>query len=125
MAHAIDRHHAFGAPPNWANQFVSAYATSHPWEDWAETWAHYLHITDAVDTAESAGMEPRAAGLLFGAVWPFKRYDIYREESFTSLMDRWIPLTIAMNRISRSMGHADFYPFVIPAPAIRKTGVRT
>lgn len=117
---ALDRHHAQGAPANWQTSFVSAYATAHPWEDWAETWAHYLHITEAVDTADSAGMEPRAAGLIFGSVWPFKRYDIYRDETFEALMDRWIPLTIAMNRIARSMGHNDFYPFVIPAPAYEK-----
>ncbi|MEQ1653295.1 MAG: putative zinc-binding peptidase [Hyphomicrobium sp.] len=117
---AIDRHHTFGPAANWQQKHVSAYAASHPWEDWAETWAHYLHMTEAVDTAESAGMEPRAAGLNFGALWPFKRYDIYREESFQTLMDRWIPLTIAMNRLARSMGHADFYPFVIPALAYEK-----
>ncbi len=117
---AIERHYAAGAPPNWQSHYVSAYATSHPWEDWAETWAHYLHMMEAVDTADSAGMEPRAAGLNFGAIWPFKRYDVYREETFDTLVDRWIPLTIAMNRISRSMGHSDFYPFVIPAPAYDK-----
>lgn len=117
---AIERHHSFGAPANWQTHFVSAYATSHPWEDWAETWAHFLHMTETIDTADSAGMEPRAAGLNFGALWPFKRYDIYREETFQSLKDRWIPLTIAMNRITRSMGHNDFYPFVIPAPAYDK-----
>ncbi len=119
-ADALERHHAGGTPANWQTQFVSAYASSHPWEDWAETWAHYLHMTEAIDTADSAGMEPRAAGLNFGALWPFKRYDIYREETFQSLKDRWIPLTIAMNRISRSMGHNDFYPFVIPGPAYDK-----
>lgn len=117
---ALDRHHAQGALVNWQASFVSAYASTHPWEDWAETWAHYLHITEAVDTADSAGMEPRAAGLIFGSVWPFKRYDIYRDETFVTLMDRWVPLTIAMNRIARSMGHHDFYPFVIPAPAYEK-----
>lgn len=117
---ALDRHHAMGPPANWQDNCVSAYATAHPWEDWAETWAHYLHITEAVDTADSAGMEPRAAGLIFGSVWPFKRYDIYRDETFAALMDRWIPLTIAMNRIARSMGHNDFYPFVIPAAAYEK-----
>ncbi len=119
-AEAIDRHYTAGAPPNWQTQYVSAYATSHPWEDWAETWAHYLHMVEAVETAKSAGMEPRASGLNFGAIWPFKRYDVYREETFGTLMDRWIPLTIAMNRITRSMGHNDFYPFVIPAPAYEK-----
>ncbi|MGL4395212.1 MAG: zinc-binding metallopeptidase family protein [Hyphomicrobium sp.] len=117
---AIERHHAQGAPANWQSAYVSAYASSHPWEDWAETWAHYLHMTEAVDTAEAAGMEPRAAGLIFGSIWPFKRYDIYRDETFGVLMDRWIPLTIAMNRLARGMGHNDFYPFVIPAPAFEK-----
>lgn len=119
-AEAIDRHHAFGASANWQTEYVSAYAASHPWEDWAETWAHYLHMTEALDTAEATGMEPRAAGLLFGSIWPFKRYDIYREESFEALKDRWIPLTISMNSITRSIGHGDFYPFVIPGPAFEK-----
>ena len=117
---AIRRHHGVGPPADWQKKYVSAYAASHPWEDWAETWAHYLHMTEAVDTAESAGMEPRAAGLIFGSMWPFKRSDIYREETFQSLIDRWIPLTIAMNRLTRSMGHNDFYPFVISAAASQK-----
>ena len=47
----LKRHHEQGAPANWSNSFVSAYASAHPWEDWAETWAHYLHITDTLETA--------------------------------------------------------------------------
>lgn len=117
---AISRHHAVGPPADWKKKFVSAYAAAHAWEDWAESWAHYLHMTEAVDTAEWAGMEPRAAGLIFGSMWPFRRCDIYREETFQSLIDRWIPLTIAMNRLTRSMGHSDFYPFVISAAARQK-----
>lgn len=117
---ALAAHYADGAPPNWAECHVSAYASSHPWEDWAETWAHYLHMVDAVETAEAAGMEPRAAGLLFGAAWPFKKYDVYRQESFGSLMERWVPLTLALNSLSRSLGHRDFYPFVISAIARSK-----
>lgn len=117
---AIARHHAEGAAPDWQARHVSAYASSHPWEDWAETWAHYLHMVDAVDTAESEGMEPRAAGLSWGALWPFRAYDIYREDSVYSLMERWIPLTLALNSMNRSMGHQDFYPFVIPAAAYDK-----
>lgn len=119
---ALDRHYAAGPPGDWPQRFVSAYASMHPWEDWAETWAHYLHIVDALDTAEAEGMEPRAAGFAFGSVWPFKPYDVYRDESFAALMERWVPLSIAMNTVSRSMGHDDFYPFVIPAPAHDKLG---
>ena len=117
---AISRHHDVGPPPDWQRKYVSAYAAAHPWEDWAETWAHYLHMTESVDTADAAGMEPRAAGLIFGSMWPFKRCDIYREETFQSLMDRWIPLTVAMNRLTRSMGYNDFYPFVISPIAFDK-----
>lgn len=117
---ALARHHAIGPPTGWQERYVSAYASSHPWEDWAETWAHYLHILAALDTAEANGMEPRATRLIFGSHWPFGSYDIYREETFGSLMDRWVPLSIAMNSISRSMGHNDYYPFVIPAGAYNK-----
>lgn len=117
---AKSRHYDAGPPADWTERFVSAYASMHPWEDWAETWAHYLHMVETLETAEAEGMEPRAAGFSLGAIWPFKRYDVYREESFSSLMDRWVPLTIAMNSINRSMGHEDFYPFVIPAAAYGK-----
>lgn len=112
--------HAGGAPADWQSRHVSAYASAHAWEDWAETWAHYLHMVDALDTAEAEGMEPRTAGLAFGSLWPFKTYDLYREETFPVLMERWIPLAIAMNSLSRSMGHEDFYPFVVPEPAYEK-----
>jgi hypothetical protein len=117
---ALGSHHS--APPtlDWQANHVSAYSSSHPWEDWAETWAHYLHMVDAVDTAEAEGMEPRASGFSIGSIWPFKKYDLYREESFHAVIDRWIPLTIAMNNVSRSMGHDDFYPFVITSTVYEK-----
>jgi hypothetical protein len=117
---ALAQHHSNGPAPDWQDRHVSAYASAHPWEDWAETWAHYLHMVDSVDTAEAEGMEPRAAGLIFGSIWPFNKYDVYTEETLDSLLERWIPLTLALNSLSRSMGHADFYPFVIPEPAREK-----
>lgn len=117
---ALARHHAEGPRFDWHERFVSSYASVHPWEDWAETWAHYLHIIDAVDTADAEGMEPRSQSLNFGSVWPFKRTDVYRGESFDALMDRWVPMSTALNSLSRSMGHGDFYPFVIPGLAYAK-----
>jgi hypothetical protein len=117
---ALARHHAVGPPVDWQARHVSAYASAHPWEDWAETWAHYLHMVDALDTSEATGMEPRAAGFSFGAIWPFKPSNVYRNVSFAMLLDRWVPLTVAMNNLSRSMGHDDFYPFVISATAEAK-----
>jgi hypothetical protein len=117
---ALARHYQQGPRSDWQTSFVSAYASAHPWEDWAETWAQYLHIVDTVDMAESVGLEPRATGLIFGARWPFKRYDIYRQGTIESLMERWIPLALGLNNLSRSMGHADFYPFIIPVGAREK-----
>lgn len=119
-AEALQRHHSNGPPADWQDSFVSSYASTHPWEDWAETWAHYLHIVSAVDTAEAEGMEPRASGLIFGSIWPFKKTDIYRDLDFHALMDRWIPLSTALNSMSRCMGHEDFYPFVIPTAGFAK-----
>jgi hypothetical protein len=119
-AHAIAQHYALGPQAGWDTRYVSAYASAHPWEDWAETWAHYLHMVDTLETAEASGMEPRTAGIAFGAAWPFKTYDIYREETFEALLERWIPLTLAMNNLNRSMGHDDFYPFVVPPAAVKK-----
>ncbi len=110
---ALTRHHANGPAPDWQEQFVSAYASAHPWEDWAETWAHYLHMVDALDTAAAEGMEGHGMRLDF-------RDDIYSSVTFEMLMARWVPLTIALNSLSRSMGHDDFYPFVIPESAYDK-----
>ena len=110
---ALTRHHSSGPLPDWQERFVSAYASSHPWEDWAETWAHYLHMVDALDTAAAEGMEGHGIRLDL-------RDDIYSSVTFDTLMARWVPLTIAMNSLSRSMGHDDFYPFVIPGAAYDK-----
>ena len=117
---SLARHHQMGPPPDWQERHVSSYASCHPWEDWAETWAHYLHMVDAVDTAEAEGMEPRVGGISFGKMWKTKPYDVYRENRFGALIGRWVPLTIALNSLSRSMGHDDFYPFVISGPAYEK-----
>lgn len=115
---ALERHHSQGPPADWGQRHVSAYASSHPWEDWAETWAHYLHMIDALDTAAVHRSEPRPGR--FAAQLQLKSLDVYRAESFDSLIKRWIPLTLALNDINRSMGHEDFYPFVIPEVAVTK-----
>src|SRR5262249_26142048 len=115
---ALERHHSQGPPADWPLRHVSAYASAHPWEDWAETWAHYLHMIDALDTAAGHRIEPRPG--LLGSGWPLSSVDVYRTESFDALVKRWIPLTLALNDINRSMGHDDFYPFVIPEVAIAK-----
>ena len=117
---ALDRHHSQGPPADWSLRHVSAYASSHPWEDWAETWAHYLHMIDTLDTAAVHRIEPRAGRFGGTGAWPLRPFDVYGTESFDALIKRWVPLTIALNDINRSMGHADFYPFVIPEMAVTK-----
>jgi hypothetical protein len=111
---ALNQHHTFGPKSDWKLNHVSAYASMHPWEDWAETWAHYFHMVESVDTADAEGIEPRAAEL------PLQKYDLYREEAFDTLLERWVPLTLALNGMNRSMGYEDFYPFVIPDAARQK-----
>ena len=66
----LKRHHEQGAPADWPNSFVSAYASAHPWEDWAETWAHYLHITDTLETAVALRPLASAATLERAALKP-------------------------------------------------------
>ncbi|MBV8699698.1 zinc-binding metallopeptidase family protein [Bradyrhizobium sp.] len=112
---ALARYHESGPPPGWQEQFISAYASSHPWEDWAETWALYLHVVDGVDTANAEAHRLRAAGMVPPSSGSKSGFDAYRASRVDTLIDRWLPLTIAMNSLCRSMGHEDFYTFVIPA----------
>ncbi|MDR5740689.1 MULTISPECIES: putative zinc-binding metallopeptidase [unclassified Caballeronia] len=114
---ALDRHYKKGPPPDWADHYISAYATMHPWEDWAETWAHYLHIVDTVDTAVSCGLvlvpdSPHEPMLTDQTP--------VEETSFDNLMDRWFPLTYVLNSLNRSLGMPDGYPFALAPPVIDK-----
>lgn len=108
---ALDRHYAEGAPPNWEQRYVSSYATMHPAEDWAETFAHYLHIRDTLDTAAAFGFAPAGATL--------DRAPIGRS-GFDRIIDLWLPLAWALNMMNRSMGHRDLYPFVLTDPVLDK-----
>lgn len=118
---ALKQYYANGIPADWNNYFISQYATSHPWEDWAETWAHYLHLMDTLETAFSFGIavDPRKANDEMKMDTIVGR-DPYTIENFADIISMWLPLTFAVNSLNRSMGHPDFYPFVIAAPVIEK-----
>ena len=119
---ALKRHYASGAPPTWQQEFVSAYATSHPWEDFAETFAHYLHIVDTLETARAFGLRTRPA-VPDGDVLRAKiEFDPHRCRDINQIIDVWLPLTLAMNCINRSMGQPDLYPFVLSPRVIDKLG---
>ncbi|HEX4249938.1 MAG TPA: putative zinc-binding metallopeptidase [Pseudonocardia sp.] len=113
---AMARHYAQGAPAGWRGEYVSAYAAMHPWEDWAETFAHYLHIRDTLQTAAAFGMRIDAAEQSLSAD-PAVHAD---REPFESILDDWLPLTYALNAVNRSMGRDDLYPFVLSPSAVRK-----
>ena len=121
-AAALQRNYDEGPPADWPLHFVSAYASTHPWEDWAECWAHYLHMRDGIDTALSFGLSMDRFELEFT---PFTLDALYQPEhpdaeQFLAFMNHWTQLTTMLNEMSRSMGQADFYPFVLPRQAVAK-----
>jgi hypothetical protein len=115
---ALEHHYEFGPPLGWNESFMSAYASMHPWEDWAETWAHYLHMVDTLETAKSHGLTVRAPA----AEKPGERIATERLAffDFEALTTGWNALTLAMNSLNRSMGMKDAYPFVLTAPVLAK-----
>jgi hypothetical protein len=121
-AAALQRHHAQGPPADWGARHVSAYASAHPWEDWAETWAHYLHLVDTLDTARSFGLDGERVELSYERFGPeaLEGTDDPAPEAFLALVNGWMELTGVLNELSRSMGVPDFYPFVLSPPALRK-----
>jgi hypothetical protein len=113
---ALDRHYHQGAPSNWMEHYISPYATMHPWEDWAETWAHYLHIVDVLETADSFGLNirPKVVQAQQDHVMNLAVHqNPYYSQNFDEIYQAWLPISFAMNSVNRSMGHDDFYPFVI------------
>ena len=117
---ALTRHYKEGAPADWQEHFVSTYATTHAWEDFAETWAHYLHIIDSLETATAFGLEvhPVVAGQ--PGMEASMRLDPYAPGNFDALIAEWLPLTYAMNGMNRSMGLADLYPFILSPKVVQK-----
>jgi hypothetical protein len=110
-AAALQRHYAEGAPADWAANHISAYATSHPWEDWAETFAHYMHITDTLEMVHALNFpsgEPTSGDTDRGPAPAAAR-----GAPFAAILDRWLVLSVAFNSINRCMGLPDLYPFVI------------
>ncbi len=105
-AEALKQHYAKAPDPNYSATFISNYAASHPWEDFAETFAHYLHMVDTLETAEQYGFAELSS----------------KTRDFEALMSEWYALTVALNALNRSMGLADAYPFAIAPPVKEKLG---
>lgn len=116
-ASAIQQHYQHGPAADWQLRFVSPYAAAHPWEDWAETWAHYLHIIDVLETAWAFRLRVSPHNDAQDEMTSEPDFDPYRVESFNQVVEQWLPLTYAVNSLNRSMGQPDLYPFVL-TPAV-------
>jgi hypothetical protein len=110
-----------GPQLNWPENYVSAYASIHPWEDWAETWAHYMHMVDTLATAMSLGLKPENVAMPFDPFTADALYPAERDDArFLSFLNAWLKLAAVLNELSRSMGQPDFYPFALPRAAVSK-----
>jgi hypothetical protein len=117
---ALQRHYREGPPADWAGRYISAYASTHPWEDWAETWAHYMHIMDTMETAYAYDMRIRPRVSPTYTMAATVNFDPYGEPSFEKVIGQWLSLTYAMNSLNQSMGVGVLYPFVIVPGVMRK-----
>ena len=121
-AAALKANYDNGPPADWRDRHISAYASTHPWEDWAETWAHFMHIQDSLDTAMSFGL---TGNRILGDVEPYSREDLYAPDDpdaahLLMMLNAWLGMTTVLNELARSMGQQDFYPFVMSRPVVRK-----
>ena len=106
-AAALEAYYRDGPRPDWADRHVSEYAASHPHEDWAESLAHVMHLTDIIDSFVAAGFNARAP------IGP--GYDAYAERDAERLITGGASLGIGLNHVNRAMGLDDLYPFVLAA----------
>ena len=117
---ALQAYYGTGAPADWGRNFVSAYATAHPWEDWAETWAHYLHMVDLLETAASYNTRLAIPGVQDdtddAVINPFEG----GQTDIEQLVELWVPLTLLVNSLNRSLGQEDAYPFALSPPSLNK-----
>lgn len=119
---ALQAYYANGAPLGWPQSHISAYATAHPWEDFAETFAHYLHIVDTVEMAAAFGVRARPRTQDENLSLPPVSFDPYMAPDIAQIIDNWIPLASLLNNLNRAMGHADAYPFILTPRVIDKLG---
>ena len=120
---ALRTHYQAGPPADWQEHYVSQYASTHPWEDWAETWAHYLHIIDTLEMASAFGIRVKPPLVNDDTLTAEINFDSYRTEaSMPEIIDAWLPLTFAMNSLNRAMGSPDLYPFLLSPAVVRKLG---
>jgi hypothetical protein len=121
-AQSLERYYRQGPPSDWTTNFVSAYASAHPWEDWAETWAHYLHMTDTLEMASACGLALRPTRSEMPAARPQFSLRTAASAPFDAIVKDWLAVTHVLNNLSRGLGRKDLYPFVLSDTAVTKLG---
>jgi hypothetical protein len=120
---ALQNHYANGPKPDWQGEYVSAYAGSHPWEDFAETWAHYLHIVDTIEVGGAYGLAIHPRLDREGVLTTDLDFKVYADDTTVDqIVDAWLALSGALNSFNRAMGHQDLYPFVLSPTVVGKLG---
>lgn len=117
-AQALRHHYDAGPPSDWQAHFVSSYASTHPWEDWAESWAHYLHMMDTLETAYHAGLVVNTDKRDLKSM-QFIENPIGAQD-FENVLQNWMTITFNLNALNRSMGLEDAYPFTLSDAVLNK-----
>jgi len=118
-AQALAAHYMADPAQGWNDAYISFYATAHPWEDFAETFAHYLHIVDVLATGSGIGLAVRRDDDAPGDLAVTLDFDPYRAGA-GQLAAAMAPLSFAMNTVNRAMGLPDCYPFHLTDAIVAK-----
>ena len=119
---ALQAHYAKPPSNDWQGSFVSNYAAAHPWEDFAETWAHYLHIIDTLETARAFRVRVDPVAAQNEDLSAEVDFNVYKVEGIEPIVDAWLPPSAAANSLPPSRGQPDLYPFVLSEVVIEKLG---
>jgi hypothetical protein len=118
---ALNQYYKFGAPSNWQEHFISAYATAHPWEDWAETWAHLMHMQDALEVAADFGLAGKRI-FLDPQDKNDKTWLSLKQPTFDGVIGSWSELAVSLNSFIHSMGLPDLYLLALSPAVVAKLG---
>ncbi|WP_234050067.1 MULTISPECIES: putative zinc-binding metallopeptidase [unclassified Xanthobacter] len=121
-AQALNLYYDAGPPQNWQANHVSAYATAHPWEDFAETFKHYIHIVDTLEMAGAFGMQVDPMLDATGELHSHVDFNPYGSGAIQGMVNVWLPIAFALNSLNRCLGMADAYPFILTPGVIAKLG---
>jgi len=119
---ALQVYYDAGAPSDWRENFVSAYASAHPWEDFAETFKHYIHIVDTLEMAAAFDMKVRPRLDRTGGLKAEVDFNPYCAHSIQQMVDAWLPISFSLNSLNRCLGNGDAYPFVLGPGVTAKLG---